>query len=181
MDGGYLLNGTKQFITNGMHSDIFIVMARTGVPGTKGLSLFLVPRYRLDAGQVLPVLGTSMALFLACASALGPGDEVLVAANERKAREAAAQRQEREREGRLAEKQAANLQNLFDNMGKDEQLTVNLLVRADVQGSVEAIDAALGKLRSHNIETAWSDAGPIPGDPDWSGGGSELFLVYCLS
>ncbi len=34
----------------------------------------------------------------------------------------------------------------------------------------EAIDAALGNTRAHDIETAWFDAGPMPGDPDWSGG-----------
>jgi len=34
----------------------------------------------------------------------------------------------------------------------------------------EAIDAALGRTRAHEIETAWFDAGPLPGDPDWSGG-----------
>jgi hypothetical protein len=34
----------------------------------------------------------------------------------------------------------------------------------------ESIDAALGKLRAREVETAWSDAGPLPGDPDWSGG-----------
>jgi uncharacterized protein YbjT (DUF2867 family) len=34
----------------------------------------------------------------------------------------------------------------------------------------EAIDEALGNMRTHDIETAWSDAGPIPGDPDWAGG-----------
>lgn len=34
----------------------------------------------------------------------------------------------------------------------------------------ESIDAALGKLEAHNVETTWSDAGPLPGDPDWSGG-----------
>lgn len=34
----------------------------------------------------------------------------------------------------------------------------------------EAIDVALGKARTREIETAWSDAGPIPGDPDWAGG-----------
>lgn len=34
----------------------------------------------------------------------------------------------------------------------------------------ESIDAALGKLAEHGVETAWSDAGPIPGDPDWAGG-----------
>jgi uncharacterized protein YbjT (DUF2867 family) len=36
--------------------------------------------------------------------------------------------------------------------------------------SCEAIDAALGKVSSSAVETAWSDAGAIPGDPDWAGG-----------
>lgn len=34
----------------------------------------------------------------------------------------------------------------------------------------ESIKAALGKIHDHNVETSWSDAGPIPGDPDWAGG-----------
>ncbi len=34
----------------------------------------------------------------------------------------------------------------------------------------EAIQAALGQQRSDHVETSWSDAGPIPGDPDWAGG-----------
>jgi uncharacterized protein YbjT (DUF2867 family) len=34
----------------------------------------------------------------------------------------------------------------------------------------EALDAALGKMRSHSVETSWSDAGVMPGDPDWAGG-----------
>jgi translation initiation factor IF-2 len=91
--------------------------------------------------QVLGLSGVPMA-----------GDEVLVAANERKAREAAAKRQEREREGRLAEKQAANLQNLFDSMGKGEQAQVNLLIRADVQGSVEALRESLVKLSNDDVK-----------------------------
>jgi uncharacterized protein YbjT (DUF2867 family) len=38
----------------------------------------------------------------------------------------------------------------------------------------EAIEAALGRLEAHEVETAWSDAGPIPGDPDWAGGTTFL-------
>lgn len=34
----------------------------------------------------------------------------------------------------------------------------------------ESIDAALGKVASAEVETSWSDAGPVPGDPDWAGG-----------
>ena len=80
------------------------------------------------------------------------GDEVLVVANERKAREAAALRQGRKRESRLAQQQAANLQNLFENMGKGEQQAVNLLIRADVQGSVEALKDSLVNLSNDDIK-----------------------------
>ncbi len=80
------------------------------------------------------------------------GDEMLVVANERKAREAAGQRQDRKRESRLAQQQAANLQNLFENMGKGEQLTVNLLIRADVQGSVEALKDSLVNLGNDDVK-----------------------------
>jgi hypothetical protein len=34
----------------------------------------------------------------------------------------------------------------------------------------EAIEAALGQVRDHQVESTWADAGPIPGDPDWAGG-----------
>lgn len=40
----YVLNGVKQFITNGMYADVYIVMARTGGPGSKGVSAFIVDR-----------------------------------------------------------------------------------------------------------------------------------------
>jgi translation initiation factor IF-2 len=80
------------------------------------------------------------------------GDEFLAVANERKAREAASQRKDLQRESRLARQQAAKLQNLFENMGKDEQTTVNLLIRADVQGSVEALRDALTRLSSDEVK-----------------------------
>ena len=80
------------------------------------------------------------------------GDEFLAVANERKAREAASQRKDQQRDSRLARQQAAKLQNLFENMGKEEQTTVNLLIRADVQGSVEALRDALTRLSSDEVE-----------------------------
>jgi translation initiation factor IF-2 len=79
------------------------------------------------------------------------GDEMLAVANERKAREASSQRTERQRETRLARQQAAKLQNLFESMGKEEQTNVNLLIRADVQGSVEALRDALTRLSSDEV------------------------------
>lgn len=44
------------------------------------------------------------------------------------------------------------------------------LVPRERLGAREAIRVALGKVASQEVETSWSDAGPLPGDPDWSGG-----------
>ncbi len=105
-----------------------------------------------ESGEPISSAGPSMpAVVLGLSGVPMAGDEVLAVANERKAREAASQRQERKREGRLAQQQAANLQNLFESMGKDEQLSVNLLIRADVQGSVEALRDALVKLSNEEV------------------------------
>jgi translation initiation factor IF-2 len=81
------------------------------------------------------------------------GDDVLAVADEKKAREAAEQRKQSAREGRLAEKQAAKLQNLFDQMGEgsEEQQDVNLVIKADVQGSVEALRDALTRLSNEEV------------------------------
>ncbi len=80
------------------------------------------------------------------------GDEMLSVANERKAKEAASLRHDKRREGRLAQQQASNLQNLFEGMGKEDQLSVALLIRADVQGSVEALKDSLTKLSNDEIK-----------------------------
>jgi translation initiation factor IF-2 len=106
-----------------------------------------------EKGDAIDSAGPSMpVVVLGLSGVPQAGDEVLGVANERKAREAAAQRQDRKRETRLARQQATNLQNLFDSMGKEEQISVNLLIRADVQGSVEALREALTKLSSDKVQ-----------------------------
>ena len=106
-----------------------------------------------ETGTPIESAGPSMpAVILGLSGVPFAGDEVLVVANERKAREAAAERQDRKRESRLAQQQAANLQNLFENMGKGEQKVVNLLIRADVQGSVEALKDSLTSLSNEDIK-----------------------------
>jgi translation initiation factor IF-2 len=106
-----------------------------------------------ESGETIETAGPSMPVeILGLSGVPFAGDEVLVVANERKAREAAAQRQGRKRESRLAQQQAANLQNLFENMGKGEQKNVNLLIRADVQGSVEALKDSLVNLSNEDIK-----------------------------
>lgn len=106
-----------------------------------------------ETGAAIESAGPSMpAVILGLSGVPYAGDEMLAVQNERKAREAAAERQDRQRENRLAQQQAANLQNLFENMGKGEQQVVNLLIRADVQGSVEALKDSLVSLSNEDIK-----------------------------
>ena len=106
-----------------------------------------------ESGEPIESAGPSMPCVVQGLSGVpAAGDEVLAVANERKAREASATRQEKERETRLARQQAAKLQNLFESMGKEEQLSVNLLIRADVQGSVEALRDALTRLSNDDVK-----------------------------
>ncbi len=105
-----------------------------------------------EKGEPIDAAGPSMpVVVLGLSGAPQAGDEMLSVINERKAKEAASQRTDRIRETRLARQQAANLQNLFDNMGKDELLAVNLLIRADVQGSVEALRESLVSLSNQDV------------------------------
>jgi len=74
------------------------------------------------------------------------GDEALVVSDERKAREIAELRQAKSREQKLARQQAAKLENIFSAMEQGEVATLNLVVKADVQGSVGALREALVSL-----------------------------------
>ncbi|MCF6263840.1 MAG: translation initiation factor IF-2 [Xanthomonadales bacterium] len=106
-----------------------------------------------ESGTTVTEAGPSMPVaVLGLSGVPEAGDSMIVAANERRAREVAQERHEHERESRLAAQQAAKLQNLFDNMGKDEKLEVNVLVKADVQGSVEALKESLIKMSNDDIE-----------------------------
>ena len=79
------------------------------------------------------------------------GDDAVVVTDERKAREIALSRQGKIREVRLARQQAAKLDNIFDQMGATDRATVNLVVKADVQGSVEALRDALSGLSTEEV------------------------------
>lgn len=80
------------------------------------------------------------------------GDEVTVVSDERKAREIAFFRQGRFKEVQLARQQAAKLEDMFDKMGEGEVNTLNLVIKADVQGSVEALTAALERLSIEEVQ-----------------------------
>jgi translation initiation factor IF-2 len=80
------------------------------------------------------------------------GDDVLAVADERKARELAATRQEKNRDSRLAAQKAAKLDEFFSQMSEGEVNYVNLIVKADVQGSVEALKESLVKIAADDVK-----------------------------
>jgi translation initiation factor IF-2 len=80
------------------------------------------------------------------------GEDVIVLADERKAREIALFRQGKFREVKLAKQQTAKLEGMFDQMGPGQSKTLSLIVKADMQGSYEAIGHALEKLSTDEVK-----------------------------
>lgn len=80
------------------------------------------------------------------------GDEFTVVQDERKAREVALFRQGKFRDVKLARQQAAKLENMFENMGKGEVANLNVVLKTDVRGSLEAISAALQDLSTDEVK-----------------------------
>ena len=80
------------------------------------------------------------------------GDEFMVLADERRAREVATFRQGKYREVTLNKRQAAKLESMFEQMGEGKVLTLPLIVKADVQGSQEALATSLLKLSTDEVK-----------------------------
>ena len=80
------------------------------------------------------------------------GDEATVVRDEKKAREVALHRQGKFREVKLARQQKAKLENMFSNMAEGDVAELNIIVKADVQGSVEAIIQSLQDLSTDEVK-----------------------------
>ena len=80
------------------------------------------------------------------------GEEVVVVGDERKAREIALFRQGKYRDVKLAKQQAAKLDNMFEQMASGGSKTMSLIIKADVQGSYEALQNALEKLSTEEVK-----------------------------
>ena len=108
-----------------------------------------------DAGQTIKIAGPSMPVEIQGMSGVpAAGDEVLVVDDERKAREAAEFREQKDRESRLARQQAAKLENMFSQMGEGDVKNVNVLIKGDVQGSIEALSESLAKLSTEDVKVS---------------------------
>ncbi|EKO3720244.1 translation initiation factor IF-2 [Vibrio metschnikovii] len=80
------------------------------------------------------------------------GDEATVVRDERKAREVANYRQGKFRDVKLARQQKSKLENMFSNMTAGDVAELNVVLKADVQGSVEAIAESLKKLSTDEVK-----------------------------
>jgi len=87
------------------------------------------------------------------------GDEMMVLGDERKAREIALFRQGKFRDVKLAKKQAAKLENMFEQMKEEEVKVLPLVIKADVQGSQEALAHALPRLSTDEVKVNIVHAG----------------------
>jgi translation initiation factor IF-2 len=80
------------------------------------------------------------------------GDDMTVVADEKKAREVALFRQGKFREVKLARAHAGKLENIFENMGQEEKKTLNIVLKSDVRGSLEALQGSLGGLGNDEVQ-----------------------------
>jgi len=105
-----------------------------------------------EAGERVEEAGPSMpALVLGLSGTPNAGDEALVVADERKAREVALYRQGKFRDVKLARGQGAKLEDVFQQLS-DGQKSLTLLIKSDVQGSAEALRDALSALSTDEIK-----------------------------
>lgn len=80
------------------------------------------------------------------------GDEAIVVADERKAREVANHRQGKYRDLKISRQQKAKLENIFANIEDGKVKTLNIVLKADVQGSIEALSESLVKLSNDEVK-----------------------------
>ncbi|WP_019024739.1 MULTISPECIES: translation initiation factor IF-2 [unclassified Thioalkalivibrio] len=113
-----------------------------------------------DTGKSVKEIGPSMPVeVLGLSGVPEAGDEVLVVADDKTAREVAEHRDAKQRERKLAAQQAAKLENIFNQMQEGEIATVNILIKADVQGSAEALRESLIKLSTDEVRVKVVSAG----------------------
>ena len=106
-----------------------------------------------EAGAETPSAGPSTPVeVLGLSGPPDAGDEAVVVADERKAREIATFRHGKHREVRLARQQSAKLENVFEQMKEGAAHTLNIIVKADVQGSVEALRDSLAQLSTDEVK-----------------------------
>ncbi|MCZ6564513.1 MAG: translation initiation factor IF-2 [Gammaproteobacteria bacterium] len=99
-----------------------------------------------SAGPSIPVV------VLGLSGAPNAGDEAIVATDERKVREIADIRKSKSKDTKFAAQQATRLENVFSHLGDGVAASINVLIKADVQGSAEALRHSLEKLSTEEVK-----------------------------
>ncbi|MFZ4077276.1 MAG: translation initiation factor IF-2 [Legionellaceae bacterium] len=108
-----------------------------------------------DQGVLVDSVGPSIPVEVLGLSGIPhAGDEAIVVADEKRAREVALFRQGKFRDVKLARRQKTSLEGIFENMAATGLKTLNIVLKADVQGSIEAISDALVKLSNDEVNVA---------------------------
>ncbi|GAA4876096.1 translation initiation factor IF-2 [Ferrimonas pelagia] len=118
-----------------------------------GLEYGRVRAMRDENGKEIDEAGPSIPVeILGLSGVPAAGDEATVVRDEKKAREVALHRQGKFREVKLARQQKAKLENMFTNMTAGDVSELNVVLKADVQGSLEAIADSLSKLSTDEVK-----------------------------
>jgi translation initiation factor IF-2 len=118
-----------------------------------GLEYGRIRAMRDETGQEIKEAGPSIPVeILGLSGVPQAGDEATAVKDERKAREVANYRQGKYREIKLAKQQKAKLENMFANMQEGDVQELNIVLKSDVQGSLEAISDSLMKLSTDEVK-----------------------------
>ena len=118
-----------------------------------GLEYGRVRAMRDENGKTIQSAGPSIPVeILGLSGVPQSGDEATVVKDEKKAREVALYRQGKFRDVKLARQQKSKLENMFSNMAEGEVSEVNVVLKSDVQGSLEAISDSLLKLSTDEVK-----------------------------
>ena len=108
-----------------------------------------------DSGETVKTAGPSTPVEVQGLGAVpDSGDEFAVVTDERRAREITGYRQSKFKEVKLARQQKAKLESMFSQMGEGQATTLNVIIKGDVQGSVEALTESLEKLSTEKAKVA---------------------------
>jgi len=120
-----------------------------------GLEYGRVRAMRDELGNEVKSAGPSIPVeILGLSGVPSAGDEATVVADEKKAREVALYRQGKFRDIKLARQQKAKLENMFANMAEGDVQELNIVLKSDVQGSLEAIADSLEKLSTDEVKVS---------------------------
>jgi len=118
-----------------------------------GLEYGRIRAMRDETGKEIKEAGPSIPVeILGLSGVPQAGDEATVVRDERKAREVANYRQGKYRDVKLAKQQKAKLENMFADMAEGDVAELNIVLKSDVQGSLEAISDALTKLSTDEVK-----------------------------